>query len=84
MELEDNSYHEGAKLAKAIRKVRRERRRAKDKATQLQPIMDWLSDNSKTVNDLERLLGAVRKAEKGTENRIYLSKTDVVKNTIGE
>ena len=61
LELHNNSYHDMAKIAKVRAQVRQERRQAKDRQQQLQPITDWIFQNSKVVNSLEQLLGAVRK-----------------------
>lgn len=83
IELNDNKYHEYARLSKALRKVRQDRRRAKDKVMQLQPVVEWLSENSKAIRDLEKLLGAVRKVEKQTENRFYIPKTAIVDEVLG-
>lgn len=83
IELDDNSYHEYARLSKALRRVRKDRREAKDTVMQLQPVVEWLAENSKTVRDLEKLLGAVRKVEKQTENRFYIPKTAIVDETLG-
>lgn len=83
VELNENSYHEYAKLSKLLRQVRRDRRLAKDRAQQLQAVVDWANDNPKTIKELERVLGATRKAEKGTEGRYYTLKTDVLSKING-
>lgn len=82
LELEENKYHDCARLAVALREVRQERRAAKDKKQQLQPIIDWIVQNGKTIKTLEQLLGAVRKAEKSLEGRFYKPKTDVVEKAL--
>lgn len=83
LELDNNRYHECAKLSMALREARRERRKAKDRAQITQPIVDWERQNQKTIRELERLLGEVRRAEKATEGRSYNPKTDIVKHTPG-
>ena len=83
LELHKNGYHDMARISKTLRKVRQERREAKDRERQLQPIVDWLSQNKKTINELERLLGEVRKAEKSTESRIYTPKTSILGQVFG-
>lgn len=83
LELGENSYHANAKLAIALKSVRQERRRAKDRTQVLYPIADWARQNQRTVKELEHLLGDVRKAEKNTEFRHYNPKTDIVSRTLG-
>ena len=80
LELGNNSYHETAGLAKLLRTVRQERRKAKDNALMTAPIVDWVEENERVIKSLERLLGAVRKAEKSTEGRYYNPKTDILEN----
>ena len=71
LELQDHTYHDYAALSKELKKVRQERRDAKDKITCLSPIVEWAEGNKTVVKGLEQLLGAVRKAERSTEQRIY-------------
>lgn len=82
LELDDNSYHEAAHLARVLAEVRKERRDAKDLITVLSPLAHWVEDNKTVLKSLERLLGDIRKAEKSTESRFYIPRTDVVKNTL--
>ena len=65
-------------MAKKLAQVRQERRTAKDRREQIQPVVDWLEENGKVVFGLEKLLGDVRKAEKATEGRFYTQRTDVL------
>lgn len=83
LELNDDSYHDCAKLARALRNVRRERRKAKNTKIMTEPIYEWYGQNKKIICSIERLLGEVRKAEKSTENRFYTDRTEIVKNTLG-
>ncbi len=78
LELYENTYHEYARMAKKLAQVRQERRTAKDRREQIQPVVDWLEENGKVVFGLEKLLGDVRKAEKATEGRFYTQRTDVL------
>lgn len=80
LELGNNSYHEVARLAKLLRTVRQERRKAKDNALMTAPVVDWVEENERVIKSLERLLGAVRKAEKSTEGRYYNQKTDILED----
>ncbi len=82
LELENDSYHDMAKLAKAMKTVRCKRREAKDAKIVIEPIIQWLTENDKFIKSLERLLGEVRKAEKSTTNRHYIDKTDILKEVL--
>ncbi len=82
LELNENKYHDCARLALALAKVRQERREAKDTRLQLQPVIDWAGQNAKTVKGLEQLLGVVRKAEKNLDCRFYRPKTDIVEKAL--
>lgn len=77
LELEKHPYHEYAKLAKKLKMVREERRKAKDYIQETGPIITWLENNRQTIKNLEQLLGTVRKAEKSTANRIYIPKSSI-------
>lgn len=83
VELDQNTYHEHARLSKTLKEVREERRKAKDKREQLEPIIDWTEENEKTVKELERLLGEVRKIEKKMKNRTYIPRTEILKKVKG-
>lgn len=84
LELCENKYHDCAKLSLALRTVRQERRMAKDTQQALQPIINWIGQNTKTVKSLEQLLGEVRKTEKNMAGRQYHPKTDIIDKTFGE
>lgn len=82
IELNENKYHEYARLSIALRDIRRQRRAAKDKQLKLQPVIDLLEQEQKLVKTLERLLGDVRKAEKSAEGRAYCPRTDAVERAL--
>lgn len=84
IELQENEDADLIRLLKALRSARVKRREAKDRARQLQPVVEWVDQNRKTINELDRLLGAVRKAEKSVECRIYIPRTGVLDRTLGE
>lgn len=71
LELQEHNYHEYAKLSKELKKVRQQRRAAKDTLSETLPILTWIESNRAVIRGLEKLLGEVRKAEKRTDNRIY-------------
>lgn len=78
IELDDIKYHEYAKLGKALKSIRNERREAKNIQLQLAPLVGWIKENQNVVRGLERLLGEVRKAETNIKNAHYYPRTDVV------
>lgn len=78
LELCDVSYHETAKLGKLLKKVRQQRRVAKDMVERLSPIVDWMAKQKSVVDNLSQLLGAVRKVENWQQMRFYTPRTDVV------
>lgn len=86
LELGNNSYHEQAKLGKTLSGIRKERRSAKYTIQQLQPLIDWVTNNQTTIRGLEKLLGQIRKEELKTnpQTLIYHNRTDIVKQTLGK
>lgn len=79
LELEEHSYNEFAKLAKAMKCVRNKRRDAKNTMEECLPVLDWIDRNRDVVKSLEKLLGDCRKAEKFTQgNRIYTPRTKIL------
>ena len=76
---------EGAMLILGvIGMVRRDRRAAKDTETALRPVAKWAKTHKSTMDGLGQLLGDVRKAEKGTGDRHYTDRTDIMKEIFGE
>ena len=84
MELDSLSYHERARLSSALSAVRNKRRKAKDTAEIMKPVLDWKEKNRSAVKSLETVLGAVRTIEKEKENRFYVKRTDIVQRTLQE
>lgn len=78
IELDNVKYHDYAKLGKALKSIRNERREAKNIQLQLSPLIGWIKENQNVVRGLERLLGEVRKAETNIKNAHYYPRTDVV------
>lgn len=62
--------------------VRQHRRRAKNTAEILKTVASWVDSNEQIVRSLERLLVEVCKAEKNTESRNYMEKTDIIARTL--
>lgn len=79
LELEKVSYHTGAKLARVLEEVRKERRQAKREVERLAPLINWMEANRATIKALERTLGEMRKTEKYMCNRTYTPKTNILK-----
>lgn len=71
LELEELSYHRQAKLGRYLKEVRRERRRYKDRIEELEAVAAFAKANRKFLNELEQILGAVRKQEKYHADRNY-------------
>ena len=85
LELCDDGHDDTARLAVALREVRRERRMAKDRCAEAEPVICWLQrhGSKEAVKSLEQLLGDVRKAEARVENRGYVEKTDILDKVFG-
>lgn len=67
-----------------MKNIRKKRREAKDIQRVTSPAVQWVNQNQKTINELEKLLGSVRKAEKGTNNRVYMNRTKILSGLFGE
>lgn len=72
LELEQHDEDEYLALAHELAQTRWSRRVAKDRQITTAPVVSWLEQNQAVVKGLERLLGEIRKAEKSTENRVYI------------
>ena len=74
LELQDHAYHQRAKIASALRQCRIDRRFHKDRIAILDPVVQCLtSDKGKLIlSQLQQTLGAVRKAERSTQDRRYI------------
>lgn len=71
LELEPHRYHEYAALAKELRTVRQDRRKAKDTLAVAGLVLVWMEENRGVIKSLERLLGDLRKTERRMEDRAY-------------
>lgn len=69
LELEENGYHEKARLAGCLAETRRERRQHKDAVEELMPVVEFAEKNKKLLNEMEQMAGAVRKSERHHANR---------------
>ena len=72
------------RVGRALSLVRRRRRRAKDARNVLHPVAEWVAKSENVQKSMERLLGDVRKAEKATENKHYMDRTDIMAQTLDE
>lgn len=79
----DASSQKPAQLLRKLKRVRQKRRAAKDTIAAAEPVVKWYGDNQSVVKALERLLGEVRKQEKKTQNRVYVPRTGILRNTGG-
>lgn len=82
LELENDSYHDIAKLSRELRAVRKKRRAAKDAHAEAEPVVHWMKENDGAIRGLERALGDIRKVERYSENRCYISKTGIVEEVL--
>lgn len=71
LELEEHDDAEYTRMAQELVDARRTRREAKNQSKINAPVVEWVNANPAVIKTLERLLGAVRKAEQSTENRMY-------------
>lgn len=79
LELEEHSYHENARLGKKLGEIRQKRRAGKDLMDQTSPVCEWADGHRQVLKEMEQLLGAVRKAERKSEGRIYTPRTEATK-----
>lgn len=84
MEIGENYPDDYIAQGIALKNIRRKRREAKDIQRVTTPVVQWISQNQKTINELEKLLGAVRKAEKGTSNRMYTNRTKTLEGLFND
>lgn len=82
LELEDVSYHDTAKLGKALVKVRENRRNAKDSVELNTPLADWIKTHSDVLKSLHKVLGETRKIENKQNRRMYIPRTKIVEEVI--
>lgn len=78
IELKENYPDDYVVQGLALRNIRKERRDVKDIQRITYPVVQWVKQNQKTINELEKLLGSVRKAEKNTTGRLYMNRTKVM------
>lgn len=77
IELGDFDYKGRAKIATKLKETRQARRKCKDITIPLEPVKEWVQLHRGTINELQQLLGKVRKEEKALNNRIYIRKVDI-------
>lgn len=80
LELDEHDDASLIQLSKALVIVRNSRREYKDRIRILQPIVDWASANKKTLEELRRVLGNVRKEEKRISSQTYIKRTNILDN----
>ena len=78
IELNENYPDDYILQGLALKNIRKDRRVAKDVVKITYPIVQWVNKNQKTINELEKLLGDVRKEEKGTVGRKYSNRTKIL------
>lgn len=75
---EEASAEISTRVQDVLHTIRQNRREAKDWEIITGPVAAWIIQNEPVRKSLERLLGDVRKAEKSTQNRHYMNKTDIM------
>ena len=78
IELNENYPDDYILQGLALKNIRKDRRVAKDVIRITYPVVQWVNQNQKTINEMEKLLGAVRKAEKNTVGRMYSNRTKIL------
>lgn len=84
IEMQENTQHEFILEGIALKDIRQKRRNAKDREKILTPVVEWYAANQKVVNELQKLLGRIRKEEKSIEHRTYINRTDIVRIILQE
>ncbi len=84
LELHDDGYHNDARMARALRRIRKERRTARDEHMVTEPIVKWCRDNPGFIKKLNMLAGEIRRTEKQLANRHYNERTDVISRTLSD
>lgn len=78
-ELHNNlNASDGYRVYKKITEARRERRRSKDENELLEPLMEFIRQNPKLVNEIGTLVGRLRGTKRCIEQRIYKTRTDII------
>lgn len=77
IELGGFDYKGRAKIATKLKDARQIRRVNKDITIPLEPLRDWVNTHKNTINELQQLLGQIRKEEKNLVNRKYFRKVDI-------
>lgn len=77
IELGGFDYKGRAKIATKLKDARQIRRANKDITIPLEPLRDWVNTHKSTINELQQLLGQIRKEEKNLVNRKYFRKVDI-------
>lgn len=72
IELEEQSEQEALQLFQELKQARQQRRTAKDTMSETLPVLDRMDANRQVIKGLAQQLLQARKAEKNTENRIYM------------
>lgn len=77
IELGGFDYKGRAKIATKLKDARQIRRVNKDITIPLEPLRNWVITHKGTINELQQLLGQIRKEEKNLVNRQYFRRVDI-------
>ena len=74
LELDNLKCAERSKVATQLAICRKDRRYYKDKVEELQPLINFfkVNENIRAIEKLKKVLGEVKKEERGHENRFYV------------
>ena len=81
---ESLSASDGFKIYKKLREVRNNRRKLKKENEVLQPLYEYVKANKKLENDMNMILGKVRASKNRVDSRSYVTRTDILEETINE
>lgn len=69
---------DGYRVYRQIADSRRTRRRAKDENELLEPLLEFMHQNPKLVNDIGALVGRIRGTKRCIDQRVYQARTDII------
>jgi hypothetical protein len=78
IEFGEYNYRRTATLTKRLRDIRVARRDAKNRMELCQTVNEWTNANRKSIEQLQVVLGKLRKTEKTIQYRKYMDRTDAM------
>ncbi|MCD8089559.1 MAG: hypothetical protein LUD81_02875 [Clostridiales bacterium] len=84
LEIYEHTCEEFAMLSEGLKKIRIDRRNAKDNKELLQYVVDWADEYKKAYRALEKVLSDVKNREKAIKTRTYKARTSIIKEIMEE